>query len=216
MGEALGAIELTTGLLDPALDPIEDEDDSTEPLADLVDDVNEGEVVAEVMAPAEIDELVKLVELGEDERDADERLFGADVDAEADAGEEVIDAVVEAKSDEVSSSSPSPPSSSVIVGVGSSPSSVIVEVGSSPSSSLIVMLGVSSSSSEDVLLALALGVMLEDDMSMTMEVTLVLPIPPMILELVIVDENIAEADVVVVVVVVVGPMELVLPGMRLR
>jgi hypothetical protein len=70
--------------------------------------------------------------------------------------------------------------------------------------------GVSSPSSVDVELELVVDVMLVDGVPMTMEETLEE------LGLTAADDDIVEDDFVVVVVVVVGPMEVLLPGMRLR
>ena len=83
----------------------------------------------------------------------------------------------------------------------SSPSIIVISL-----SSLELETGVLSSPSE---LGLGVDVMLADGISTTMEVTLVE------LELATADDDIVEDDCVVVVVVV-GPMEVLLPGMRLR
>lgn len=91
----------------------------------------------------------------------------------------------------------------VEVGI-SSPSVIVI----SPSSPIDVETGVSSSPSEDVELVREADVVLADGMSTTIEVTLVE------LELDTADDDIFEDDCVVV--VVVGPIEVLLPGIRLR
>jgi hypothetical protein len=158
------------------------------------------------LADGDDDDPGKLVELMEAVEDKDERL----VNDEADTEVEVTEAVTEPEVEEVSSSGSgvsvgSPSSSSVVVDVGiSSPSVIVISL-----SSLEVETGVSSSSSEDVELELGDGVMLADGISTTMEVTL------LELELATADDDIVEDDCVVVVVVV-GPIEVLLPGMRFR
>jgi hypothetical protein len=104
---------------------------------------------------------------------------------------EVTEAVTEFEVEEVTSLS----SSSVMVAVSSPP--------------IDVETGVSSYSSEEVELDLVLDVMLADGVPMIMEVTLVE------LGLTAADNDVVEDDSVVVVVVV-GPMEVLLPGTRLR
>jgi hypothetical protein len=218
MGDALAeATGLMVELLGLELDPDEDELASEKLLPDRLEDVNVDEAVAEPVAEEVAEDVTeevvlavgddpgRLVELGEAVEDVDERL----VDAEADPGEEVTEAVTELEVEEVSSSGSG-------VSLGSPSSSVMVELGvSSPSvmdispSSLEVDVGASSTAWEDVDVVLATGVMLADGVSMTMELTLV------VLGLTTADGDIAEDDFVVVVVVV-GPMEVLLPGMRLR
>lgn len=173
---------------------------------------DEAEAVAEEMteevalADGDDDDPGRLVELREAVEDEDVRL----VDDEADPEVGVTEAVTAPEVEEVSSSGSgvsvgSPSSSSVVVDVGiSSPSVIVISL-----SSLEVETGVSSSSSENVELELGVGVMLADGMSTTMEVTL------LELELATADDDTVEDDCVVVVVVV-GPIEVLLPGMRFR
>lgn len=204
MGEALAeTTELMVGLLEPVLVPGEDEGVVEGPLPDWVEGVDDGDATTEdevdEAALAEEDDLGRLVELGELEGAIDERLVDVDADPEAEEAE-VTEAVTEYEVEEV----PSPESG---VSVGSpSPSSVMVVASSPP---IDVETGVSSSSSVDVELELIVGVMLADGVPMTMEERLVE------LGLATADDDIFEDDCVVVVVVV-GPMEVLLPGMRLR
>jgi hypothetical protein len=215
MAEALAeATELMTGLLVAELVPNEDTLVSVRLLPDRVEDADEDEAKTDVVAEevteevglARVDDPGRLLLLREAVEEKDERL----VDVEADPEEEVIEAVTEPEAEEVSSpgsgvSVGSPSSSCVMVEVGiSSPSVIVIS-----SSSLEVETGFSLSVSEDVELVVAVGVMLADDMSMTMELTLVE------VELATADDDIVEDDCVAVVVVV-GPMEVLLPGMRLR
>jgi len=201
MAEALAeATELMTRLLLPELDTDKDEPVDKELLPDRVEDVNEDGAATEDIALAEGDDPGRLVELSEAVEDTDERL----VDVEADPEVEVTEAVAEPEFEEVLPPSSPPSSSSVMVEVGDSPPSVIVISSSSP---LDVETGMSSS---DIELGPLVGVLLEDGMSMAIEVTLV------VVELATADDDIAEDDCVVVVVVAVGPIEVVLPGMRLR
>lgn len=164
-------------------------DDSDATTEDEVDEV----------ALAEEDDLGKLVELGELEGAIDERLVDVDADPEVEEVE-VAEVVTEYEVEEV----PSPESG---VSVGSPLSSSVMVVASSPP--IDVETGVSSPSSVDIELELVVGVMLADGVPMTMEERLVE------LGLATADDDIFEDDCVVVVVVV-GPMEVLLPGMRLR
>lgn len=202
IAEALAeATELMTGLLNPELSTDEDELASKELLPDRVDEVDEGEdedeaVAEEVtgeVALADMDVRGRLVELREAVEDTDERLVDVVADAEVEVTEDVTEPEVEAVS------------SSVMVGVGVSSPSVMVISLSSPTD---VETGVSSSS-EDAELEPVIGVTLADGMPMTMEVML------LELGLATADDDIDEDDCVVIAVVV-GPMDLLLPGMRLR
>jgi hypothetical protein len=171
--------------------------EATELIAELLDpelvtDEDEGVVKEEVdeVALAEEDDPGKPVELGELVGAIDERLVDVDADPEVEEVE-VTEAVTEFEVEEVTSLS----SSSVMVAVSSPP--------------IDVETGVSSYSSEEVELDLVLDVMLADGVPMIMEVTLVE------LGLTAADNDVVEDDSVVVVVVV-GPMEVLLPGTRLR
>jgi hypothetical protein len=174
--------------------PDEDEVITEEPLPDPVEEVDEGDVtteeVAEAVALTEEDELEESVELGELVGAIEEGPVDAEADPEAEEVE-VTEAVTEFEVEEVTSLS----SSSVMV------------VASSPP--IEVEAGVSSTSSEEVKLELVVGVMLAEGVPMTIEVTLIE------LGLTAADDDIIEDDFVVVVVVV-GPLEVLLPGMRLR
>jgi hypothetical protein len=195
MGDALAeATELIAELLDPELVTDEDEGMVKEPLPAWVVEVDEGDATTEEevdeVALAEEDDPGKPVELGELVGAIDERLVDVDADPEVEEVE-VTEAVTEFEVEEVTSLS----SSSVMVAVSSPP--------------IDVETGVSSYSSEEVELDLVLDVMLADGVPMIMEVTLVE------LGLTAADNDVVEDDSVVVVVVV-GPMEVLLPGTRLR
>lgn len=155
--------------------------------------------MVEDVALAEEDDPSEPVELDELVGDEDERLVDVEADPEVEEVE-VTEAVTELEVEEV----PSPESG---VSVGSPSSSPVIVVASSPA--IEVELGVLSPSSVDVELELVVGVMLADGVPMTMGVTLVE------LGLTAADDDIAE-DNCVVLVVVASPMEVLLPGMRLR
>jgi hypothetical protein len=205
MGAALAEVTgLIAVLLDTVLIPDEDEVIAEEPLPDRVEEVDKGdatteEVVDEVALAGE-DDADEAAELSELVEDTDEGLVDVEADPEVEEVE-VAEAVTEFEVEEV----PSPESG---VSVGSPSSSSVIVVASSPPTD--VETGVSSPSSVDVELELVVDVMLVDGVPMTMEETLEE------LGLTAADDDIVEDDFVVVVVVVVGPMEVLLPGMRLR
>jgi hypothetical protein len=205
MGAALAEVTgLIAVLLDTVLIPDEDEVIAEEPLPDRVEEVDKGdatteEVVDEVALAGE-DDADEAAELSELVEDTDEGLVDVEADLEVEEVE-VAEAVTEFEVEEV----PSPESG---VSVGSPSSSSVIVVASSPPTD--VETGVSSPSLVDVELELVVDVMLVDGVPMTMEETLEE------LGLTAADDDIVEDDFVVVVVVVVGPMEVLLPGMRLR